>query len=224
MTIGGFMPFSLSDFPGLPAAVVFTQGCNFRCPFCHNGGLLGDKPGAIAVGEILDSLRERRRFVQGVVISGGEPCLQSTLPGFCSAVKDLGLRVKLDTNGSRPVLLERLLRTGWVDYVAMDVKAPPHRYAELAGADVEWRTIRRSMDIIAGSGVQHHFRTTVVTPLLTDRDIDAIRRLLPPGSNHVLQEFRPELALDPALRRGRPDGCVPLEDHRHKESHHVHQA
>lgn len=200
MQIGGFEPFSLCDFPSRPAAVVFTQGCNFRCPFCHNGGLLAVKAGSIPAGEVLDRLARRRGLLRGVVVSGGEPCVQAGLAGFCRAVKALGLAVKLDTNGSRPSALRGLFAAGLVDFVAMDVKAPPRLYAKLAGVGVEWGVIEESIRILATSGVPHLFRTTVVGTLLSDSDIDEIAGLLPPGARHVRQRFRADLAHDSRLR------------------------
>jgi len=200
MNIGGYLPFSLSDYPGCPAAIVFTQGCNFRCPFCHNNALIEIKAGSIPATEVLSSLANRRKFLQGVVISGGEPCLQNGIEDFCASVKELGLRVKLDTNGSRPDVLIRLINAGCVDYVAMDVKAPPGRYHVLSGIEVNWNTMEESMRALTASGIPHHFRTTNVTPLLSLKDIGEIVGHLPLGSKHVLQEFRRELARDSWLR------------------------
>jgi pyruvate formate lyase activating enzyme len=198
--IGGFEPFSLCDFPSRPAAVVFTQGCNFRCPFCHNGGLLAMRPGSILQRDILERLSRRSALLGGVVISGGEPCLQSDLAAFCASVKSLGLTVKLDTNGSRPSGLRELLADGLIDYVAMDVKAPPHLYARLAGAEVDWSVIEESISVLAACKVPHHFRTTVVPSLLSEGDLDEIVSLLPARAKHVRQKFRADLARDPALR------------------------
>ena len=200
MEIGGFLPLSLCDFPSRPAAVVFTQGCNFRCPFCHNGGLLAMKAGTISPRDVLDRLAQRRGLLEGVVVSGGEPCLQSDLPAFCASVKALGLAVKLDTNGSRPWVLRDLIARKLVDYVAMDVKAPPHLYAKLAGVDVDWDVIRESIRILAAEEVPHHFRTTFVTPLLREDDLAEIVSLLPANATHVRQEFRADLAYDIALQ------------------------
>jgi pyruvate formate lyase activating enzyme len=194
------VPFSLCDFPSRPAAVVFAQGCNFRCPFCHNGGLLAMTDGSIPQAEVLDRLARRRDLLHGVVVSGGEPCLQPDLAAFCASVKALGLAVKLDTNGSRPSVLRDLLARRLVDYVAMDVKAPPHLYAKLTGVDVEWNVIEQSIRILAASGVPHQFRTTVVGAFLNNEDLEQIANLLPPNERLVRQEFRPDLARDPSLR------------------------
>jgi pyruvate formate lyase activating enzyme len=200
MRIGGLTPFTLSDFPGRAAAVVFAQGCNFRCPYCHNSALLPDMPGRISEAEVLAWLEHRRGRLGGVVVSGGEPTLQADLPQFCAALRARGFAVKLDTNGSRPGVLRKLLEGGVLDYVAMDVKAPPASYHRLAGVPVEWSVLAESIGALASCGISHQFRTTVVEPLLTPGDLDAIGRMLPAGSTHVRQTFRPEYATDPALR------------------------
>ncbi len=203
LIIGGYEPFTLTDFPGNVAAVVYTQGCNFRCPFCHNGSLLSleRREGAdLAVEWILDHLRRRCRQLDGVVLSGGEPTLQPGLEAFLVRVKELDLEVKLDTNGSHPEVIERLLERGLVDAVAMDVKAPPDRYRDLAGVEVDPGILGASMSLIAQSGVEHEFRTTFVKDLLSYADLNAIGRFIPFGSRHRVQPFHRELALDPHLR------------------------
>ncbi len=200
MEIGGFLPFSLCDFPSHQAAVVFAQGCNFRCPFCHNGPLLAMTGGSVPQPDVLERLARRRGLLEGVVVSGGEPCLQADLAEFCASVKALGFLVKLDTNGSRPSVLRELLAQGLIDYVAMDVKAPPHLYATLASAEVDWRTIEESIGVLAACSVPHHFRTTVVPSLLSEEDLEEIVSLLPAHAKHVRQKFRADLACDPALR------------------------
>jgi pyruvate formate lyase activating enzyme len=203
MRIGGLLPFSLCEFRGHTAAVVFTQGCNFRCPFCHNGGLIpadaSEQP--VSEAELDRFLCSRQGQLDGVVVSGGEPTLQSDLPDFLLRAKRLGFAVKLDTNGSRPDVLRALLKESLVDYVAMDVKAPFDRYDDLAGVPVEVARVQESMAAIASSGLPHVFRTTVVPSLLDDEDIAALLEALPPGSPHRLQAFRPGAALDPALRQ-----------------------
>ncbi len=200
MNIGGFLACSFSDFPQHLAAVVFTQGCNFRCPFCHNSGLLAVQEGRIAAGDVLELLRQRRRQLEGVVVSGGEPTLQPDLPAFLIELRQMGYKIKLDTNGSRPEVLRALLSTGLVDFVAMDVKAPWEGYAALAGVPIKCEHLRESMSLIAASGLPHEFRTTAVTPLLTEDDMAAIRAQIPEGSAYRTQPFYPEHALSPALR------------------------
>lgn len=201
MLIGGFLPLSLCDYPGKMAAVVFTQGCNFRCPYCHNGALLtAHSETAIAVSDVLASLHSRRKFLDGVVISGGEPTLHADLADFLVAVRSMGYAVKLDTNGSRPKVLRDLFDRKLLDFVAMDVKAPLSRYEVLAGIAVETSVICESIDLIAESGVRHQFRTTNVLPLLASEDLAAVRAMIPARSSYSLQSFRSETALDPSLR------------------------
>ncbi len=203
MKIGGFHPFSLSDYPGKIAAVIFTQGCNFRCPFCHNAQLLGSqttKESEYTVESILAFLTARRGKLDAVVITGGEPTLHADLESLIRAVKDIGFLVKLDTNGSRPEIIDKLVRGGLVDFIAMDIKAPLECYERLAGVVVESDKIRASIDIIAGSGIEHLFRTTVVPQLLSDIDVHAIEKLIPSGSSYHTQRFIPDHAYDARLR------------------------
>lgn len=190
MIIGGLQPCSLSDFPGQVAAVIFCQGCNFRCPFCHNGALLPEQErGRLEVDQVLTFLAQRRRQLGGVVVSGGEPCLQRDLPEFIRDVRALGLRVKLDTNGSRPAMLAELLAADLLDYLAMDIKAPMDKYAMLAGKAVDEAALRQSMLLIQQSGVAHHFRTTEVKGLLAKVDMAAIAAMIPTGSTYIVQPF-----------------------------------
>jgi pyruvate formate lyase activating enzyme len=201
--IGGLNLFSLSDFPGHVAAVVFTQGCNFRCPYCHNGSLISRDPptsALIPLEEVFLFLEKRRGQLNGVVVSGGEPTLQSDISNFFYRVGSMGYHIKLDTNGSRPEALAELLLEGLVDFIAMDIKAPFELYDRLTGVCAPKEQLEESIALIAQSGIDHEFRTTVVEPLLSERDLQAIQEMVPNGSRHRLQEFRPENALDPALR------------------------
>jgi len=201
--IGGLNSFSLSDFPGHMAAVIFTQGCNFRCPYCHNGSLIPMNPSTgtlIPLEEVFLFLEKRRGQLNGVVISGGEPTLQSDISHFFYQVRSMGYQIKLDTNGSRPEALTELLLEGLLDYIAMDIKAPFELYDSLTGVCAPKEQLKESIALIARSGIDHEFRTTVVEPLLSERDLQAIQEMVPKGSRHRLQEFRPENALDPALR------------------------
>ena len=201
MKIAGLQPVSLCDYPGRVAAVVFTQGCNLCCPFCHNGGLISMEGQAlIPQEEVVGKLRRRCRLLEGVVISGGEPTLQPDLMTFIEEVRDLNLSVKLDTNGTRPDVIEALLAKGQLDFIAMDVKAPFEKYPLLTGVDVSVDEIKTSIGLIAASGIGHEFRTTFVRPLLTGADIEVLRHALPPASPYKVQSFVPELAVDPGLR------------------------
>ena len=202
MKFGGFQPFTLSDFPGRTAAVVFTQGCNLRCPFCHNGALLTCDPhhkNLLSEDEILSFLRGRKGKLDGFVVTGGEPTLQPGLIPFLRKVRALGYQIKLDTNGTRPEVIVAVQLEGLVDYIAMDLKAPLDEYGRLTGTDVCVRSIEKSIDIIANSGIEHEFRTTVVEALLSPGDLAVIRAAVPKGSPYKLQNFRAEHALDKRL-------------------------
>ena len=205
MKIGGLNKFSLSDFPGKISAVVFTQGCNFRCPYCHNGSLIPlHVPNDLLIPEeeFFRFLNIRGRQLDAVVVSGGEPTIQPGLFTLLWRIKSMGFLVKLDTNGSRPKVLRGLLNNKLLDYVAMDVKAPLHIYNCLTGTVLPViREIQESIALISKSGIDHEFRTTVVELLLWPEDIRSIQKLIPPGSTHRLQDFCPEHALDPALRK-----------------------
>ena len=206
MNIGGFLSLSLCDYPGKVAAVVFTNGCNFRCPWCHNGHLLrgADAPDhrEIPEEEVLARLAELKNRLQGVVVTGGEPTIQPDLRDFIVRLKGLGLLVKLDTNGGHPEVVRALIDEGLIDFVAMDVKAPWAKYGTLTGlADSPAAKVRETMSVIAASGLPHQFRTTRVTPLLTAEDCAEIERQIPAGSPFKWQTFIPDNALDPELRK-----------------------
>lgn len=205
MLIGGYLPVSLCDWPGTVAAVVFTVGCDYRCPWCHNGGLLGAVPAdpPVPEAEVLEKLMTRRGKLGGVVVTGGEPTLQPDLADFCAKLKQLGFGVKLDTNGTRPGVVEKLFAAKLVDFVAMDIKAPWAKYPLLTGttpAACHVEDVKRTMALIAASGLPHQFRTTKVDPLLSAADYAAIRAQIPAGSPYVTQPFIAANALDPRLR------------------------
>ncbi len=165
MIIGGFQPFTLSDFPGHVAAIVFTQGCNWRCPHCHNRSLLKmrrPEQELIPEAHVFDVLHRRRNELDGLVITGGEPTIQEDLARFLHEVRRLGLAIKLDTNGSRPGVIRRLLEEGLLDYIAMDIKAPLDRYESVVGHPVDIGPIQTSIELIKNSGIRHEFRTPMV--------------------------------------------------------------
>ena len=203
MRIGGFQKFSLSDFPGHPAAIVFTQGCNFRCPFCHNGDLIPETPNdGLLIPEdfVLSYLRSRAGKLDGLVVTGGEPTLQTDLASFLSKVRKIWYRIKVDTNGSRPDVLELLISGGLVDFISMDVKAPARSYDRLTGVNAPIDEITRSIDLLSCCGIEHEFRTTRVSPLLSDDELDGVAGMIPDGSTFRLQTFNPSRAFDRSLR------------------------
>ncbi|MBR4682902.1 MAG: anaerobic ribonucleoside-triphosphate reductase activating protein [Elusimicrobiaceae bacterium] len=179
MKIGGLIKFTLIDFPGRPAAVVFTQGCNFRCRYCHNPELvyphLFTEP--VAEEEIFSFLQRRQGSLEGVVVSGGEPTLHDDLPAFMARIKALGYAVKLDTNGSRPDMIQELIDKKLVDYIAMDLKAPLDKYREITEVDTNTDILRKSMDLIRQSGLAYEFRTTYDKEVLTEADIENLKQL-----------------------------------------------
>lgn len=203
MEISGLNRFSLSDFPGKSATVVFVQGCNFGCPYCHNSSLIPQHiPSALLIPEkhFFEFLEYRRNQLDAVVVSGGEPTIHRDISVFLRRIKDMGFAIKLDTNGSKPEVLKEVLENSLVDYIAMDIKAPLHKYEQLTGTVSSSEKIQESIDIISKSGTDHEFRTTVVEALLTLDDMQAIQKLVPVGSTYRLQKFCHEHAFDPVLR------------------------
>ncbi|KYH31586.1 7-carboxy-7-deazaguanine synthase [Moorella mulderi DSM 14980] len=181
------------DFPSEVCTTVFYGGCNFRCPWCHNADLVL-RPFTlpeISPDEVLNLLSRRRSWVQAVCITGGEPTLAPGLEEFILSLKSCGFKVKLDTNGTQPEVLARLLAGGLLDYVAMDVKAPPEKYNLLTGTRADLEAVRESIALIKNSRVAYEFRTTVVPGLLLEEDFLAIGRLLRGARRYVLQQYRP---------------------------------
>lgn len=190
MIIKGIQKLTLLDFPGRVACTVFTAGCNFRCPFCHNASLvLGGSDGFINENEIFAFLEARRGRLSGICISGGEPTLQPDLARFIRRVKELGYAVKLDTNGYRPEVLRELLSEGLLDYVAMDIKSSRERYSAVAGVEVDVSKIEESAALLMSSGVPYEFRTTVVRELHSAEDFPEIGNWLSGAENFYLQSF-----------------------------------
>ncbi len=179
MHIGGFQRFSLIDYPGKVSAVVFTQGCNFRCPYCHNPELVNpelfNKP--IPVEEILSFLERRKGLMDGVVITGGEPLLQPDVKDFIKGIKKTGYLVKFDTNGSNPAMLEHLLKEGLLDYIAIDYKAPLRAYRKITGVVVKTQNIKRSIELVISSEILYEMRTTIFNGLSTDSLIEMMMEL-----------------------------------------------
>jgi pyruvate formate lyase activating enzyme len=198
LVIGGLQKFSLSDFPGRISGIIFTQGCNFRCPYCHNPELVDPERYVSPISEafLLSYLETRISMLQGIVISGGEPTIHDDLPDFIGRIRALGYAIKLDTNGSRPALLKELISGRLVDFVALDVKAPLPRYSEVVHAPVDADDLRRSIHLVVESGIPHEMRTTVLPSLLSTADLREIADTVRGCSCLVVQGFRPTKALD----------------------------
>ena len=191
MKIAGLSKLTLLDFPGRMACIVFTEGCNFRCPFCHNASLVThtSENSEISEEEFFTFLKKRKGILDGVVITGGEPTIASGLYEFIAEVRRLGYPVKLDTNGSFPDRVRRLLDDGMLDYIAMDIKTVQGRYSEVTGVTADYDKILQSIDLIRHSGIPHEFRTTVVRGLHTQEDIVDIARMLGSEEPYYLQGF-----------------------------------
>jgi pyruvate formate lyase activating enzyme len=196
----GLLPSSMLDWPGKICSVLFLAGCNFRCPYCHNPELLkaGEDADNIAWDGIADYLVERKGWIDGVSITGGEPTIHDDVPRLCEGLRDLGMAVKLDTNGSHPRLLAEMLSRGLVDFVAMDLKTSLERYPEVVRRPVDPRSIGESVDAIIRSGVEHEFRCTVVPGLVGLEDLESLARRAEGARMLVLQQFRSDITLDPA--------------------------
>jgi pyruvate formate lyase activating enzyme len=191
MKIHGLQKMTLLDFPGRVACTVFLGGCDFRCPFCHNYELVdGTAQPLMDESELLAFLEKRIGLLDGVAITGGEPCLHRDLPDLLEKIRSLGFGVKLDTNGCHPELLRTMLERGLVDYVAMDVKNSPAKYAATCGLDkVDLDTVRRSISLLKGGQADYEFRTTVVSEFHEAADFEEIGRLISGAKRYFLQRF-----------------------------------
>jgi len=198
MKIGYVQKTSFIDYPGKISAIVFAQGCNFRCPYCHNPELVDPERFCdnLLMEDVYAYLEKRKGKLDGVVITGGEPTLQSDLVTFIQKVKSLGYLVKLDTNGSRPRVLQDLIRKGILDYIAMDIKAPFEKYSRVTGMLVNITQIRKSISIIKESGIPYEFRTTLVKSMLDTEDVLQIGSMIEGASLYVLQKFVPSKHVD----------------------------
>lgn len=191
MRIKGLQKMTLLDFPSHVACTVFLGGCNFRCPFCHNAGLVLrplDAPD-VPKEEFFSFLKKRQGVLDGVAVTGGEPTLDPNLAPFLRRIKEMGYAVKLDTNGSRPRVLAELLADGLVDYVAMDVKSSPSRYAEAAGTDA-WESVCESLEVLRESGVPYELRTTLTRELHDRETLEEMGRAIAGAPALYLQTYR----------------------------------
>ncbi len=215
MLIKGFLGVSLIDYPGKIASVIFLAGCNFRCPFCHNPELVTGfrQLPVFSQEEILEKLKERQNFIDGVVLTGGEPLIYRTLKEFLGRIKkETNLFVKVDTNGYFPEYLEALMQEGLVDYVAMDIKTSPDKYYQAAGRKLDFSRIERSIKLLLNSSIPYEFRTTVVPGLVDEKDLHSIASLLSGARKYVLQQFRNLKTLSVRFKRIQPYSLQRLYD------------
>ena len=206
--IKGFLETSFVDWPGKICSVIFLPHCNFRCPYCHNHRLVlhPEQLASVPPGDILARLSGLKDWIDGICVTGGEPTQQPRLPLLIRRIKKHGFRVKLDTNGSNPQMLERLMESGAVDFVSMDVKAPldPFSYRRAVGRTVDLTLILSSIELLKKGKVEHEFRMTVVPGVHTEEDILLLGRQLRAGRRVSLQNFNPENPLDPHLKKTHP--------------------
>lgn len=199
MKIGGLQPVTLLDYPQKVAAIIFASGCNMRCPFCYNPNLvlpqLIDSGQLLSEVQVLAFLKKRKKYLDGVVMTGGEPLLQSDSLKFLHRLKKIGYQIKLDTNGLAADRLERSLANGLVDYLAMDIKGPLDRYALFSGVNADWSNITKSICLIKNSGLPYEFRSTLVKNLHQPQDIPQMAQLIKGAKKYFLQSWRSDSQL-----------------------------
>lgn len=202
MRIGAIQKFSMVDYPGKLSAIIFTQGCNFRCPYCHNPELVEpDKfQNTIPISEIKYFLEKRKGKLSAVCITGGEPTIHNDLPEMIKIIKKMGFSVKLDTNGTNPQMLEKLINQEILDYIAMDIKAPLDKYPMVTNSEVNLKNIEKSIKLIRNSKVTYEFRTTVLKLFLNNNDLLKIRDLISGAEKYYIQNFVSIKTLDNSLQ------------------------
>lgn len=203
MKIGGLQKMTLIDYPRKISATVFTCGCNFACPMCHNPELLDCKT-QIKKEDFFNWLKTRKDLLDGVCITGGEPTINKDLPEFIRKIKEMDFLVKLDTNGSSPKMLEKLYKEKQLDFVAMDIKSSKEKYQKACNKKINIDNIRKSINLIRNSNVDYEFRTTVIPEIIEEDDIKKIGQWIKGSKAYVLQQFRPAKTLDKALQKIQP--------------------
>jgi pyruvate formate lyase activating enzyme len=206
MKIGGLQKVSLIDYPGEISSIIFLQGCNFKCPYCHNPELVDPDSFGLCLEEkyILDFLKTRIGKIDAVTITGGEPTIQDDLTLFIRRIKKMGFAVKLDSNGSGPEVIQKLLSEELLDFIAMDIKAPLSKYESIVQVSLDTDLIKESIRIILKSKIEHEFRTTVVQSLLTENDIFNIASLISGARRYALQRFVPAKTLSKKYLKAKP--------------------
>jgi pyruvate formate lyase activating enzyme len=202
MIIGGWQKNSFIDYPGKISCVLFTSGCNFECPYCHNPDLVRNKPtNVLNLNDVYDFLEARKGLLDGVVITGGEPTLHEELFPLCKKIHQMGYPIKLDTNGSRPDVIKKLIDEGMIDYVAMDIKTDPYEYAPIIQKECNPDHILSSIKIIMESPLTYEFRTTCVKPLVDTNVVEKISLSINGAMLYVLQQFQDNKVLNPEFFR-----------------------
>lgn len=214
MRIAGYQPLTLIDYPGHMASIIFTQGCPFRCVYCHNPELIPIKgEDELSEDAILDRIAKDAGMLDGVVVTGGEPTLHPDLPDFLVKIKNFGLKVKLDTNGVNPRLVERCLQKDAVDFFAMDIKHRWEKYNDVIGEtpEVAVDNCKKTFQMIQECGIDHEFRTTIYAAKHSEDDILTIAGYLKPNESYALQQVRYEKTLEANLERAQPFDLLTLQ-------------
>jgi len=216
LEIKGYRQSSLLEWPGLIVDSIFVAGCDFRCPYCHNPDLItADTVDSYDINEVLEEIENRAKtnWLDGVSITGGEPTMSKRLPEFLKIIKAMGLKTKIDTNGSFPGVVQKLIDEKLIDYIAMDIKAIPEKYHLAAGRKVDIKSIKKTIEIIISSGIDHEFRTTVVPTIVdVEKDIPKIAKMIKGAKRFYLQQFRPLRCLDKTFEKLVPYNLGLLEE------------
>jgi len=213
MKIGGLQKVSLIDYPGEISSIIFLQGCNFKCPYCHNPELVDSKLFGPCLQEkdVFEFLKTRIGKIDAVTITGGEPTIQNDLMPFIKRIKKMGFAVKLDSNGSRPEVIKNLLSEKLLDFIAMDIKVPLEKYEKIVRVLLKTDSIKESIKIILKAKIPHEFRTTVVKSLHSENDILKIAQLISGARQYTLQKFVPAKILDKKYLKAKPFSVDELE-------------
>lgn len=214
MPVKGFQGTSLLDYPARIAALVFYSGCNMRCAYCHNAALVNtpEEYPDISEDDVVDMVAARRNFIDGVVISGGEPTLDPEMPHLLERLKALGMLIKLDTNGLRPQVLAQLLQAGLLDFVSLDLKTAPRRYPSLGAPPEAAESLCQSLEVLRQAEVELEFRTTCMPGYVETEDIRALGEMLQGAGPWVLQQFVSEYAMDETARHTSPHATAHMQE------------
>ena len=205
--IKGIQKTSMIDYPGKISTIIFTGNCNMRCPFCQNPDLINnlEKMPDLDENKILNFLKKRKDKIDGVCISGGEPLIYEDIPELIKKIKDLGLLIKLDTNGLNPELLKKIIEEKIVDYIAMDIKSDKENYSKAAGINLDIKKIEESVELIKNSGINYEFRSTIVPDFFNEKIIENIGKWLKGSKKYTLQQFRSTVPLlDKSFEKKKP--------------------